>query len=43
MGFLVGLILLLILYFAITGVAGLRVTYAAFEKETGQQAQKKSQ
>jgi uncharacterized membrane protein (Fun14 family) len=43
MAFLVGIILLSILYFAITGVASLQVTYAAFDKETGQQAQKKSQ
>lgn len=43
MGFLVGLMLLSILYFAITGVTGLQVTYAAFDKETVQLAQKKSQ
>ena len=43
MGFSVGLVLLLILYVAITGVASLQVSYAAFDKESGQLAQKKGQ
>jgi hypothetical protein len=43
MGFLVGIILLLILYVAVSGVAGMQVTYAAFDKESGASAQKKSQ
>ena len=43
MGFLVGIPLLMILYYAISGVASLQVTYAAFDKETGQLAQKKGQ
>ena len=43
MGFLVGILLLSILYFAVSGVAGMQVSYAAFDKETGQLAQKKSQ
>jgi hypothetical protein len=43
MGFLAGLILLSILYAAISGVASLQVTYAAFDKETGQSGHKKTQ
>ncbi|OAP62460.1 hypothetical protein AYL99_04663 [Fonsecaea erecta] len=41
MGYLVGFLLLLILYVAISGVASLQVTYAAFDKEQGQLATKK--
>ncbi|KIW84536.1 hypothetical protein Z517_03786 [Fonsecaea pedrosoi CBS 271.37] len=41
MGYLVGLLLLLILYVAVSGVASLQVTYAAFDKEQGQLATKK--
>ncbi|RMZ81935.1 hypothetical protein DV737_g2303, partial [Chaetothyriales sp. CBS 132003] len=43
MGFLVGFLLLLILYVAIYGLASLQVTYAAFDKEQGQLAPKKLQ
>ncbi len=43
MGLLVGLILLSILYIAISGVASLQVSYAAFDKETGPSGQKKQQ
>jgi hypothetical protein len=43
MGFFVGILLLSILYVAISGVAGMQVSYAAFEKESGQSAQKRSQ
>ncbi|KIW96605.1 uncharacterized protein Z519_01996 [Cladophialophora bantiana CBS 173.52] len=43
MGYLVGFLLLLILYVAISGVASLEVTYAAFDKEQGQLATKKQQ
>jgi hypothetical protein len=43
MGFLVGILLLSILYVAVSGVASLQVTYAAFDKESGALAQKKSQ
>jgi hypothetical protein len=43
MGFLVGFILLSILYVAVSGVAGMQISYAAFDKESGQLAQKKSQ
>lgn len=43
MGFLVGLLLLTILYVAISAVASLQVTYAAFDKETGALAGKKQQ
>ncbi|OAL29445.1 hypothetical protein AYO20_09182 [Fonsecaea nubica] len=41
MGYLVGFLLLLILYVAVSGVASLQVTYAAFDKEQGQLATKK--
>jgi hypothetical protein len=43
MGFLVGFILLMILYVGISALASLQVSYAAFEKEQGQLAAKKSQ
>ena len=43
MGFTVGLILLMILYVAISGVASLQVSYAAFEKDSGPLAAKKLQ
>lgn len=43
MGFIVGLVLLLVLYVAISAVASLQVTYAAFDKETSQLGQKKQQ
>lgn len=43
MGFGVGFILLFILYVAVTGVASLQVSYAAFDKENGPAAQKKQQ
>lgn len=40
MGLLVTIPLLLILYVAISAVASLEVSYAAFNKESGQQASK---
>jgi hypothetical protein len=43
MGFLVGFILLMILYVAISALASLQVTYAAFDKESGPLAAKKQQ
>ncbi len=43
MGFTAGILLLVILYCAISGVASLQVSYAAFDKETGALAQKKGQ
>ncbi|RMD44262.1 hypothetical protein DV735_g801, partial [Chaetothyriales sp. CBS 134920] len=43
MGFLVGTLLLLILYVGISALASLQVTYAAFDKEQGQLAPKKVQ
>ncbi|EXJ96466.1 hypothetical protein A1O1_01592 [Capronia coronata CBS 617.96] len=43
MSFLVGFLLLSILYVAISAVASLQVTYAAFDKETGALAGKKQQ
>jgi Na+-transporting methylmalonyl-CoA/oxaloacetate decarboxylase gamma subunit len=43
MGLLVSFLLLSILYVAISGVASLQVSYAAFDKENGPSAQKKSQ
>lgn len=43
MGFTAGIILLLILYVGISGLASLQVSYAAFEKESGPLAGKKSQ
>ncbi|KAK5178130.1 hypothetical protein LTR44_009436 [Exophiala sp. CCFEE 6388] len=43
MGFLVGLLLLSILYVGISALASLQVTYAAFDKDTSQLGQKKQQ
>lgn len=44
MGLLVSLLLLMILYVAISGLASLQVSYAAFDKENGPAAsQKKGQ
>ncbi|KIX00160.1 uncharacterized protein Z518_10297 [Rhinocladiella mackenziei CBS 650.93] len=43
MGFLVGILLLSILYVGISAVASLQVTYAAFDKDTGPLAGKKQQ
>ncbi|KAI9875445.1 MAG: hypothetical protein M1830_008470 [Pleopsidium flavum] len=43
MGLLVGFLLLSILYVAISGVASLQVSYAAFDKEMGPSGQKKQQ
>jgi len=43
MGLLVGFLLLSILYVAISGLAGLQVSYAAFDREMGPSAQKKQQ
>lgn len=43
MGLGVGLLLLSILYIGISAIAGLEVSYMAFSKEMGPQAQKKSQ
>lgn len=43
MGFLAGFFLLSILYVAVSAVASLQVTYAAFDKETGALAGKKTQ
>ena len=43
MGLLVSFLLLSILYVAISGVASLQVTYAAFDKENNPAAQKKAQ
>ncbi|MCJ1483605.1 hypothetical protein MMC06_003773 [Schaereria dolodes] len=43
MGVFIGLTLLSILYVAISGVSGLQVSYAAFDKENGPAAQKKQQ
>jgi len=43
MGFLVGFLLLSILYVAVSAVASLQVTYAAFDKEVGALAGKKPQ
>ena len=43
MTFLVGFLLLAILYTAIGGVANLQVTYAAFDRENGLAAQRKQQ
>ena len=41
MGFLVGFLLLSILYVAVSAVASLQVTYAAFDKDQSQSASKK--
>jgi hypothetical protein len=43
MGFLVGIILLAILYVGISGVSSLEVSYGAFDKEMGPAAHKKQQ
>lgn len=43
MGLLVSFLLLSILYVAISGVASLQVSYAAFDKENGPSGQKKAQ
>ena len=43
MGLSVSFLLLSILYVAVSGVASLQVTYAAFDKENGPAAQKKAQ
>lgn len=43
MGLLVSSLLLAVLYVAISGIASLQVTYAAFDKEMGPAAQKKAQ
>ena len=43
MGLLVGFLLVGILYTAISGVASLQVSYAAFDKEMGPAAQRKQQ
>ena len=43
MGFLVGILLLSILYVGISGVASLQVSYGAFDKENGPASQKKQQ
>ena len=43
MGFLVGWILLMILYVGLSALSSLSVTYAAFDKEQGQLAAKKMQ
>jgi hypothetical protein len=42
MGLLVSFLLLSILYVAISGVASLQVTYAAFDKENGPAGQRKA-
>lgn len=43
MGLLVGILLITILYVAVSGVSSLQVSYAAFDKEMGPAAQKKQQ
>ena len=43
MGLVVGFILLSILYVGVAALASLQVTYAAFDKEQGQLAGKKTQ
>lgn len=43
MGLLVGFLLLSILYVAISAVASLEVSYAAFDKEMGPSVQKNKQ
>jgi len=43
MGLSVSLLLILILYVGITAIAGLEVSYMAFAKEMGPQAQKGKQ
>lgn len=43
MGFLVAFVLLSILYVGISALLGLQVPYAAFEKDTSPNSQKKQQ
>lgn len=43
MGFLVSFTLLSILFVGVKAIAGMEVSYAAFDKENGPQAQKKQQ
>lgn len=43
MGLTVALLLFMILYVGISAIAGLEVSYMAFSKEMGPQAQKKQQ
>lgn len=43
MGFLVGFILLMLLYVGISALASLQVTYAAFDKDQGALAKTKAQ
>ena len=43
MGFLVGFILLMILYVGISALSSLQVTYAAFDKDQGALAKTKAQ
>jgi hypothetical protein len=43
MGFLVGFILLAILYVGLSALSSLQVTYAAFDKEQGALAKTKAQ
>ena len=43
MGFLAGFLLVMILYVGVSALMSLQVTYAAFDKEQGQLASKKSQ
>ena len=43
MGFLAGFLLLSILYVAISAIASLQVSYAAFDRESGPLAAKKQQ
>ena len=43
MGLMVALLLFIILYVGISAIAGLEVSYMAFSKEMGPQAQKKQQ
>lgn len=40
MGLLITILLLMMLYVAVTGLASLQVSYAAFDKETGPSVQK---
>lgn len=43
MGLTISLLLFMILYVGISSIAGLQVSYMAFSKEMGPQAQKKQQ
>jgi len=43
MALFVGFILLSILYVAVSGIAGLEVSYAAFDREMGPQVQRSKQ